>query len=178
MNWAEFVAIEIACFPAASLGIEMVAIECPTPPKAAEWPSRCGFDRADQSSASSARTWAKSDMFNLQPPRHISTLPDSDQIAEVTEGPPRDSCTAAKLDKFNDAGNTQAERPLLGLKVPDPKRPILAKNGPAVWRAALVASRRVAVLVASKAWNRCYIHNRRRLLLCGCRALLRQDGSF
>jgi hypothetical protein len=30
---------------------------------------------------------AATDMFSLQPPRYISTLPDNDRIADIAEGP-------------------------------------------------------------------------------------------
>jgi hypothetical protein len=52
-----------------------------------------------------------------------------------------------------------------------------------VWRAALVARRYSAVLGAGKTWQGdgydvLGLRGRRRLLLGGCRALLRQDGIF
>ena len=62
-------------------------------------------------------------------------------------------------------------------------RPARRERIEPVWRAALVARRHGAVLGAGKAWQGdgydvLGLRGRRRLLLCGCRALLRQDGYF
>jgi hypothetical protein len=45
---------------------------------------------------------AATDMFSLQPPRYISTLPDSDRIADIPEGPLSADFVAKVVDGFRE----------------------------------------------------------------------------